>query len=450
MTVPETEFDLLLLGATIVTMDPAQPLLHDAALGIRGNRLAFVGTTQDLPSPARARTTRRLDGRVIVPGYVNVHTHAILTMVRGVAEDLGFAPAYTPGIPHGHDVRPDEAIALARLGALEAMLFGSTLINDSYVHADLTMEAMAELGLRVYSCGRLHDVDFSVVADGRWEYHAAIGERTLNEALVLAERWHRKHDGRTGVQLAVHAPDTCSDGFLRLIAEAARTHELGVTAHLAQSRTEVREVLRRSGKTPAQLLDDVGLLNDRLVAAHCLYLDDDDIERVGRARITVAHIPKGNATGGTMAPTPRLRAAGARIALGTDNMHADMTEVMRWALAIARIQFGEVGADWQPADALAMATCNGAAAMGLGDELGRLRTGWLADLAVFDFRRAHLTPHPNPLGTLVHTGLGRDVEMVVVDGRIVVDGGAPTLCDADAVIAAAQRAAAQLWARASA
>jgi 5-methylthioadenosine/S-adenosylhomocysteine deaminase len=450
MTASETEFDLLLLGATVVTMDPAQPVVRDAALGLRGNRLAFVGPARELPAAARAQVTRRLDGRVIVPGYVNVHTHAILSMVRGVAEDLGFAPAYTPGIPHGHDVRPDEAIALARLGALEAMLFGSTLINDSYVHADLTMGAMAELGLRVYSCGRLHDVDFSGVADGRWEHHAAIGERTLNDALALADRWHGQHDGRTGVQLAVHAPDTCSDAFLRLIAQAAQTRNLGVTTHLAQSRTEVQQVLRRSGKTPAQLLDEVGLLNDRLVAAHCLYLDDDDIARVGRAGITVAHIPKGNATGGTMAPTPRLRAAGARIALGTDNMHADMTEVMRWALAIARIQLGEVAADWQPADALAMATCNGAVAMGLGDRLGRLQTGWLADLAVFDFRRAHLTPHPNPLGTLVHTGLGRDVEMVVVDGRIVVDGGAPTLCDADAVIADAQRAAAQLWARASA
>jgi 5-methylthioadenosine/S-adenosylhomocysteine deaminase len=293
-------------------------------------------------------------------------------------------------------------------------------------------------------------VDFSGVADGRWEYHAATGERTLNEALALAERWHCKHNGRTGVQLAVHAPDTCSDDFLRLIADAARVHDLGVTTHLAQSRTEVREVKRRSGKSPAQLLDDVGLLNERLVAAHCLYLDDDDIERVGRAGITVAHIPKGNATGGTMAPTPRLRTAGARIALGTDNMHADMTEVMRWALAIARIQLGEVASDWQPADALAMATHNGAVAMGLGDKLGQLRTGWLADLAVFDFRRAHLTPHPNPLGTLVHTGLGRDVEMVMVDGRVVVDGGAPTLCDADAVIAAGQQAAAQLWKRASA
>jgi 5-methylthioadenosine/S-adenosylhomocysteine deaminase len=187
-------YDLLITGATVLTADPAQPVLRDAALAISGNRLAFVGRAADLPAGAMAHETRRLDGRVIAPGYVNVHTHAILSMVRGVAEDLGFAPAYTPGIPHGHDVRPDEAIALARLGAMEAMLFGSTLINDSYVHADLTLGAMADLGLRVYACGRLHDVDFSGVADGRWEHHTSIGERTLDDALRLADRWHGTPD----------------------------------------------------------------------------------------------------------------------------------------------------------------------------------------------------------------------------------------------------------------
>ena len=441
-------YDLLLLDATIVTGDASQPTITDGAIGITGTYLTFVGTRANLPLGATASDTRHLPGRVITPGYVNVHTHTILSMVRGVAEDLGFAPAYTPGIPHGHDVRPDEAIALARLGAMEAMLFGSTLINDSYVHADLTLGAMADLGLRVYACGRLHDVEFSGVADGRWEYHTSIGDRTLREALALADKWHGKTGGRTGVQLAVHAPDTCSDDFLKRIAAEAHARDLGVTSHLAQSRTEVAQVMRRSGKTPAQLFEDVGILNNRLVAAHCLFLDDADIARVGRAGINVAHIPKGNATGGTMAPTPKLRAAGARIALGTDNMHGDMTEVMRWALAIARIQLDAVAPDWQPADALTMATANGAAAMGLQDSLGILRTGFLADVTVFDFRRAHLTPYPNPLGTLVHTGQGRDVEMVVVDGRVVVQDGRPTLCDAEEVIREGNRAAQQLWARA--
>jgi len=437
--------DLLLDEVTVLTADPTRPVLRDAAVGIAADRLCFVGPRAEAPAAAARRS---LPGRVVTPGLVNVHTHAILTMVRGVAEDLGFAPAYTPGIPHGHDVTPGEARALARLGAMEAMLFGSTLVNDSYVHADVTVEAMAELGLRVHTCGRIHDADFSLIGDGRWEYHDAIGERMLGEAVALAERWHGRAEGRIGVQLAAHAPDTCSDALLARIAATAGRMGLRVNTHLAQSRAEVTQVRARSGRTPAELLDEVGLLNDRLIAAHCLYLTDEDIVRVGRARIHVAHIPKGNATGGTMAPTPRLRDAGANLALGTDNMHADMVEVMRWALAIARIQEGRVSERWQPGHALAMATSGAAAAMGLDGDLGTVAVGRKADLAVFDFRRAHFTPDVNPLGNLVHVGQGRDVEHVLVDGRFVVESGQPTRADADEVRREADRAARALWGRA--
>ncbi|MEI8399555.1 MAG: amidohydrolase family protein [Alcaligenaceae bacterium] len=449
-TAPATlSFDLLLKDLTVLTGDPDQPLITEAAIGISGSQLAFIGKTAALPKGYQAARTLSLPDRVITPGLVNVHTHAILTMVRGVAEDLGFAPAYTPGIPHGHDVTPDEARALARLGALEAMQFGSTLINDTYVHADLTMEAMAELGLRVYSCGRIHDVDFAGVADSIWTHHDSIGDKTLTEALELAQRWQGKFNGRTGVQLAAHAPDTCSDRFLKRIAHAAAEYDLRVTTHLAQSQTEVAQIRRRSNMTPAELLEDVGLLNHRLTAAHCLYMTKSDIARAGRAGITVAHIPKGNATGGTMAPTPELRAAGAHLALGTDNMHADMVEVMRWALAIGRIQLGAVASDWQPADALQMATLNGARAMGLEDKIGSLVVGKQADLVVFDFRRAHLTPAVNPLGNIVHVAHGRDVEIVVVDGTVVVEDGTATLVDAERIRHEAKRAAQALWDRAS-
>jgi 5-methylthioadenosine/S-adenosylhomocysteine deaminase len=369
-------------------------------------------------------------------------------MVRGVAEDLGFAPAYTPGIPHGHDVTPDEAYALARLGAAEALLFGSTLVNDTYVHADITMDAMSALGLRVWNCGRVHDADFSLIGDGRWEHRTEIGERTLGEALALAEKWHGARDGRCGVQLAAHAPDTCSDAFLVEIRKAAEGGDLRVNTHLAQSKTEVRQVLARSGRTPAQLLDEVGLLNERLIAAHCIHMDDADIARCGRAKLNVAHVPKGNATGATIAPTAKLRSAGARLALGTDNMHADMVEAMRWALAVARIQEGRVTDAWQPRDVLRMATIDGARAMGLAADIGSLETGKKCDLVAFDFRRPHLVPAVNPAGTLVHTGQGRDVELVMVDGAVVVEDGRPMRADLDTILREGQAAADALWARA--
>lgn len=445
---PEPQYDLVVTGATLLTGAPATQVIENAVIAVADGRFAAISAADpDLPPPA-AKRTLHLPGRVITPGFLNIHTHANLTMVRGVAEDLGFAPAYTPGIPQGHMVTPDEAYAIARLGALEAMLFGCTLINDTFVHADIVTPAMAELGLRVWSCGRIHDVDFSGVSVGRWEHVDAIGDRTLEAALALAERYEGKSLGRIGVQLAAHAPDTCSTPFLKRIAQAAEETGLRVTTHLSQSKVELARIRERDGRSPPELLEEIGLLNDRLLAAHCIHVSESDIARIGRAGIHVAHIAKGNATGATIAPTHKLRAAGAKLTLGTDNMHADMVEVMRWALAVGRIQVGAVTADWQPETVLEMATLAGARAMGLDDRIGSIEVGKQADFVVFDYRRAHLTPVTNALGNLVHVAQGRDVAFVAVDGELVVEDGRPTRVDEEAIRREAAQAIAALWTRA--
>ena len=241
---------------------------------------------------------------------------------------------------------------------------------DSYVHAQTALPAMAELGLRVWSCTRFHDVDFTRVHEGVWRHDPAIGERCIAETRKLMQDHHGSHGGRIHVMLAPHAPDTCSEELLRKVAALARETGMTVWTHLSQSRLENEVIGKRNGCTPTQLLERVGLLNDKLIAAHCIFLTDDDIARVAASGMTVAHVPKGNATGGGMAPTPKLKEAGARIALGTDNLTQDMTEAMRWAIAVARIQLGKVTSDWQPEDAFAMATTSGARAVGRGHELG--------------------------------------------------------------------------------
>ena len=440
--------DLLLTGATLLTGDPAQPVIADGFVAIAGDRISGLGPSAALSPSFGAARRLALAGRVIVPGFVNIHTHAALCLMRGIALDMGHAPAYTPGVPHGHEIGPNEAVSLARLGALEALLFGSTVMADSFVHADLTLPAMAELGLRVFACGRIHDVDFSRVHDGEWRYDEAIGDATLTATRALLQTHHGSHGGRANVILAPHAPDTCSDHLLEKVALMARDTGLRVMIHLSQSPAENRVIRERSGTTPAELLARVGLLNDRLIAAHCIHVTNDDVARIGAAGVTVAHVPKGNATGGSMAPTPALRDAGARLALGTDNLTQDMAEAMRWALAVARVQEHTVGPSWQPRDVFAMATSNGAAALGLDGEIGRLMPGYRADLAVFDFRRPHLAPCLDPLGTLVHDAQGRDVEHVFIDGRHVVRDGKATLVDEAVIRADAQAVAERLWARA--
>ncbi|MFD0666993.1 amidohydrolase family protein [Ramlibacter sp. MAHUQ-53] len=435
-------FDLLLRDALVLTADPAQPLLRGGCIGIQGGRITWLAA--EPPERFEARRTLSLQDRIVTPGFVNTHLHAILVMVRGVAADLGFAPSYTPGIPKGTQVNPEQARALARLGALEALLAGSTVIGDNFVHADITAEAMADLGVRLCPSWRIHDVDFARVAHGDWHHDPAIGARTLQAGLELLERW--KDHPRVRVNLAAHAVDTCSEGFLREVAQAAARHDLVVSTHLGQSVVEVERVKARTGRTSTEVLEETGLLNHRLMGGHCIYVTPSDIERLARAGAHAVHIPKCNAASGRLAPTPALKRAGVNIALATDTQHGDMVELMRWALATARVQEGGVADDWQPHHVFHMATLGGAMALGQDAEIGSLALGKKADLVVFDARRPHLRPHVSPLGSLVHCGQGRDVEMVLVDGEVLVEGGLPTRVNLEAVCREGEAAARELWA----
>ncbi len=435
----------------------AHTLIEDAVIeiarGIVRRITARLGRRiNDRSSPDFIDAERRLHlpGRLALPGFVNIHSHAALCMLRGVAEDLGFAPAYTPGVPSGGSLSPGEAQALARLGALEAMRFGTTLLVDTYVHASHTLPAMADLGLRVCASPRIHDADLALLGARRWRFDDAIGAATLAEAVELAERWPRKPGARLSAHLAVHAPDTCSTALWHQVREHADRLSLPIATHLAQSRIEMDAVRDREGCGSAEYLERLGILGPRLIAAHCIHLDARDIERCGRSGLAVAHIPKGNATGGTLAPIPQLAGAGALVTLGTDNMHGDMIEVLRWALALGRLHRGSIDSDWQPEHVFHAATLGGANALGLGDELGSIGQGKRADLVLVDTRRAHLNPVWRPLGSLVHTGQGNDVDYVIVEGETVIADGRATRVDTEEIVADANRAAKAAWLRAGA
>lgn len=441
--------DMIVAGGTLLTADPDQPFLQAGWILIQDGRITVIS---DRPPDQIHPSTKVIDaqGHVVTPGFVNVHTHAILSMVRGVAEDMGFAPAYTIGVPHGHDPTPEEAYAMAQLGGLEALCFGSTILNDSFTHQDVALPAMAETGIRAFGCGRIHDVDFSRVHLGEWTYDSKIGDQTLQAATDLIADYHDPVGLRTGVVLAPHAPDTCSPDLLRQVRQVRDETGLRINTHVSQSRVEVDFIRERDGMSPPELLEEVGLLDDRLIGAHCIHVSDTDIARLGRAGAHLAHIAKGNQTHGHVAPTDALCRAGMNLTLSTDNMHADMVELMRWALATGRLQEGKITDAWQPGKVFEAATMGGARALGLEAEIGSLTVGKRADLVLFDFRRPHLRPLTNVLGTLVHTAQGRDVDMVIVEGEVVVAGGEPLRVDKMAVLEAAETAAAALWHRARA
>lgn len=378
---------------------------------------------------------------------VNTHNHSPLMIVRGMVEDLGFAPAYTPGVPQGHWLSDEETLALSRLGVMEMVMAGATTLVDYYRKPDALARAAAEIGPRALVGGRVMDADTAALAEGRFEHDPALGEATLRDAMDLIDRWEGKGGGRITTILAPHAPDTCSRGMLARFAELAAMGGRQVHTHLAQSRMEVAQIEAREGMTPTELLDDVGLLNADLIAAHCIFLDPSDIARLGRAGAVVAHAPIGNASFGAAAPIVALRDAGARITLCTDTKSADMFEAMRTAISSARWRAGmEFVLDAR--EVFGWATQAGAGALKGHRATGTIAVGGPADLVVLEHDAPNLRPVIDGFGIVVHSGSAANVRHVICDGEVLVRDRRPTRVDPDEVIATGQAVAERLWQRA--
>lgn len=438
--------DLLVGGDLLLTLDEQGRVLRNGALAVSGGRIVDIGPAAALEARWSATTHVDGKGRLVIPGLVNVHNHTPLMITRGMIEDIGFAPMYTPGIPQGHWLDADDAYALSSLGMYELLRAGCTTVVDYYRYPSSCARAAAELGLRAVIAGRVHDADPAALAVGRYEHRTEIGQASLRENAELIERWNGHDGGRIRCDWAPHAPDTCSDDLLREVGRLAEAHGGNLHTHLAQLPMEVEAVQARSGLTPARLLDKLGLLNERLIAAHCIHMERADIELCGKAGITVAHAPIGNAKGGRIAPIVELRDAGARIALCTDTFSGDLIEAMRWSIAMQRID--RQGNVLDARTVLDWGTREGAAALGMGSEIGSLEIGKRADIVLLDNRSPSLAPLIDGYGVLVHSASGRDVDTVIVGGRIVLASGQPVNVDGAEIVTRAQAVADRLWQRA--
>lgn len=438
--------DLLVSGDLIFTLDVAGSIIRDGAIAIADRTIVGIGPADLLARRWVPATTIDGTGRLMLPGLINAHNHTPLMITRGMIEDIGFAPMYTPGIPQGHWLSEEDAYALSSLGMYELLRAGCTTVVDYYRYPSACARAASELGLRAVIAGRVHDADPAALAVGRYEHDRAVGKASLEENAELIARWNGHDEGRIRCDWAPHAPDTCSDDLLREVKKLADAHGGNVHTHLSQLPLEVEAVKARSGRTPPQLLDELGLLNERLIAAHCIHMERPDIELCGKAGITVAHAPIGNAKGGRIAPIMELRDAGARIALCTDTFSGDLIEAMRWAIAMQRIS--RQGNVLDARTVLHWATLEGATAIGMADKVGSLEIGKRADIVLLDNRSPSLAPLVDGYGVLVHSASGHDVDTVIVDGRVVLSEGRLTLADGDAIVAQAQSVAAKLWQRA--
>jgi 5-methylthioadenosine/S-adenosylhomocysteine deaminase len=434
----------LIHGGVIVTMNPEGKIWENGALLIRGDRIEDIGEAEDLLKSHPDAPKTKAAGKAILPGLVNLHTHTVLTVLRGVAEDAGIQSIYQQMMPMTDLMTPEDRYIMGLLGSLEALKSGSTTLVDNFSHMAEIVPAIEESGLRAVVSEIVNDADLLEIRRGNYRFDDGIGEALLKKNVDLVEKWHGRENGRILCHLGPHAPDTCSPRLLAEIRSLAEKMDLGITIHIAQSPGEVEQVKKREGKRPVEYLEAQGFLGPRVIGGHCVHLSPAEVEILGRTRTQVAHNAAINARRGFIAPIRALKDAGANIGVGSDNMSEDLFEVMRVALMVGRIKTGNYAA-FLPADVLEMATRGGAKALALEDRIGSLEIGKKADLILLDLRKPHLVPLVNVLGTLVHTGLASDVDTVIVDGRVLMEGRRVMSLNEEEILIRAQKTTERLW-----
>jgi 5-methylthioadenosine/S-adenosylhomocysteine deaminase len=430
--------DLRLTNATILTMDARFTVHKHAAIAVSGNTIVAVGPAADEFEPAQ---THDCGGRVILPGLINAHTHVPMTLLRGLADDLRldvWLMGYMMPVEREF-VSPDFVRLGTELGCAEMIRSGITCFADMYYFEDAIADATAKAGLRALCTQTV--LRFPTP-------DATSYEDSLARARDFIERW-RGHDLIVPGP-APHAPYTCNAEILRACAELAAEFDVPLHTHLAETALEVDESRRTHGMPVVPWVKKQGLLDAKVLAAHCVHVDEGEMRALKNANAGVAHNPTSNLKlGAGIAPVSRMRELGLDVGIGTDgpasNNDLDMFEEMRLAALLAKGTTGDPTA--LPArDALAMATCLGARAVHLDQLTGSLEPGKRADLIVVDLDRLHNVPaferdQNGIYAQLVYAAKSTDVTDVMCNGRWLMRDRALLTLDEEALRAAAREAA---------
>jgi 5-methylthioadenosine/S-adenosylhomocysteine deaminase len=429
--------DLVVENGQVLTVDDRFSIIADGYVAVRDRRIVQVGDGRREKAP-EAGTRINARGGVIMPGLVNCHTHAAMTCLRGLADDLPLMAWLNDYIfPAEARLDGEKIFQGALLACAEMLLSGTTCFCDMYLFEDAVARAAAAAGMRA--------VVGEVLYDFPSPNYGTI-DRGLQYTEDLIERW-RDH-ALVSVAVEPHSTYLCAPDLLRETFALARQHQVPWVIHLSETRSEVDQVMAKYGRTPVGLLADLDVLARRVVACHCVVLSDEDIDLLKERDVKVAHNPESNmklASG--IAPVPRMLAAGICVGLGTDgcasNNDLDMFAEMGSAARLHKV------ASLDPTvldarTAIRMATIDAARVLGLDAHIGSLETGKQADIIVIDTARPHLTPMYHPESHMVYAARGSDVVATIIDGRVVMQDGRITTIDVHAAMEAVGKIAQEL------
>lgn len=426
---------ILIRGAAVLTMEGHDNIIVDGEIAIAGDRIISAGARGSSPSDFKADRVVDGTGMVAMPGFINCHTHAAMTLLRSYADDMPLMKWLNEKIwPLEEKLQREDFYWGTMLCCLEMIKSGTTAFADMYFEMDQVARAVEESGMR--ACLSRGMIGFGPNA-----------QKAVDESVQFVEKWHGGADGRITAMFGPHAPYTCPPDYLKQVAGLASRYGVGIHVHVAETTDELEKISADYGTTPVRHLEALGIFDVPVLAAHCVHLDQADIEILARKKVRVAHCPESNmklASG--ISPVAGLISAGAHVALGTDgaasNNNLDMMEEMRSAALLQKVATGDPMV-LPSFETLKIATRNGAAALGLED-LGLITTGMKADIILVDLRRPHLCPRHDLAAHLVYAAQSADVDTVIINGEIVMEGRKVLTMDEKEVMAQAQNCADRL------
>src|ERR1700722_2469552 len=430
---------LVVIGGTVITENAAHRILSPGAVVINGTDIIDIDRPEVIAGRYRAAETIEARDQIVLPGLINTHTHAPMVMYRGLADDLSLMDWLQKYIfpAEARTVSPEMVRIGTRLAALEMIESGTTTYADMYYFEEEVAKAPRDAGLR------------GILGQTIIEFPVA-DARTPAEGLARAERFIKAFAGDSLIVPAVapHAIYTNDETTLKASAELARRYDVPLIIHLAETEDELRTSRDRHRATPTGYLESIGFWGPRTLAAHGVWVTDEDIQILKRRGVGVSHNPESNmklASGA--APVTRYLTAGVALGLGTDgaasNNDLDMFGAMRQASFLAKHATRDPTA--VPARiALDLATIGGARALAMERTIGSLEAGKRADLITVSMGAPRQTPLYDPVSHLVYVTRGDDVRTTIVNGRVLMRERQLKTLDPAAVIAAANRLASRV------
>ncbi len=402
---------ILLKNIPAVLPENEKDVIKQTDIYIEGSRITGIGH-----SPEGFSAEKVIDGtdRLAIPGLINCHTHSYMAFMRNVADDLSFMDWLFGAIdPIEQKMTDEDTYWGACLAIIEMMKSGTTCFNDMQMNIHQTTRAVKESGMRAVICRGL-------VGSGDDEG----GQMRLRQA--FEERDAARDCERLSFMLGPHAPYTCDDAYMRIVSEEAKKNRMGIHVHLSESENEISQIKEKYGMSPIEMADRNGLFDVPAIAAHCVQITESDMDILKARNVSVVTNPASNMKlGNGFAPVPDMLEKGINVCLGTDGAASNNSLNLFHELSLLTLIHKGVRKTPQCVSAqegFRIATLNGARALGLEKETGSLEEGKKADIAILDLNTPSLTPRNNLLAGLSYSANGSEVDTVIIDGKITMEG----------------------------